>query len=259
MSISDTTLKILHGTAGSFHLIQAIYAESLVNTIFKNNGQFPITNPIGQEINYIGSFQLTQLVPFFPLLSSLNHFWALIDFKRYIHFVETGYNPIRWIEYSLSASIMTFIIAMLSGISDIKTLIGLVIANIGMQFIGYSVEKDTSVTLTTKNKAMYETTLREQISGFIILILTFAVIGVSFVTNVVQDEVPGFVWSIIFIIFALYLVFGILSFMYTQSGNPEKHSSLNFRKVEVGYIVLSFISKTFLTNMVLFGSIQSKP
>lgn len=265
MPISDKSLRILHGTAGTFHLIQAIYAEVFVNTIYKNQGQFPLTNPVGTNINNLGTFQLTQLVPIFPFLSSLNHAWAVFDFDRYLTYVDKGYNPVRWIEYSMSASIMTFIIANLSGISDVKTLTGLVLANVAMQYTGYVAEKDTSIALKSKDLGIlskshvaYENAMHEEIVGFIMLVLTFSVIGTSFFTNVADEGAPAFVWSIIFILFGLYVVFGVLSVMYARSVLPNS-KKLSFRQVEVGYLVLSFVSKTFLTNMVLFGSVRPMP
>lgn len=259
MPISDTSLRVLHGTAGALHLVQAIYAEALVNTIYKDEGEFPLTNPVGNNINELTSFQLTQLVPIFPFLSSLNHLWAVIDFQRYLTYVEKGYNPVRWIEYSMSASIMTFIIANLCGVSDVKALTGLVLANIAMQYTGYAAEKDTAIAIYTRSDVTSSSAMRQEVVGFILLVLTFSVIGISFFTNVADQGAPAFVWCIIFIIFALYIVFGVLSLMYAKTANENSTSKLTFRQVEVGYLVLSFVSKTFLTNMVLFGSVRPMP
>jgi hypothetical protein len=267
--ISDKTLKILHGTAALCHLIQAAYGEALVNTIYKNKSLFQIANPTYENTNVIGEYQLSQLVPIFSLLSTVNHSWALFDFQHYKKFVDQGYNPVRWGEYSISAGLMTYVIASLSGITDIKTLIGLLLANGAMQFSGYSIEKLVSQSIHDPDdrfaQVLYQSAVREQIVGFIIFILQMAIVWIAFFTSVAQSdqEVPAFVWTIILILTALYLAFGLLSVCYMRGADRKLTNTgfkafreTDFRKVEVGYIILSFISKTFLMNMVLFGSVN---
>lgn len=300
LSVSDKTLKILHGSAALCHLIQAAYAEALVNTVYKDKAIFDIANPTYDNTNVIGSYDLAQLVPIFSLLSSANHTWALFDFQRYATFVEKGYNPVRWTEYSMSAGLMTYIIASLSGITDIKTLIGILIANVALQYTGYSVEKLTAQSMRSDDlickDILYQGAIREQIIGFLIFAVQMAIVWIAFFTSVAQSDqdVPIYVWTIIFILTALYLAFGLLSVCYTRGasvfntrgakpsrdnntrgasvfntrddGIPTSNKSktgfsafreTDFRKVEVGYIALSFISKTFLMNMVLFGSVSA--
>jgi len=273
MEVSDKTLKILHGTAALFHLIQAGYGEALVNTVFKNQSSFEISNPTYNNTNILGAYDLAQLVPIFSLLSSMNHSWALLDFTHYKSFVDQGYNPVRWGEYSISAGLMTYVIASLSGITDIKTLIGILLANAAMQYSGYSIEKLTGESIRSENnifaKILYNTAVREQIVGFMLFAVQMSIVWIAFFTSVAQSdqEVPAFVWSIILILTALYLAFGLLSVCYMRGGNRDlgantgfKHfRETNFRKVEVGYIILSFISKTFLMNMVLFGAVTGQP
>jgi hypothetical protein len=282
--VSDKTLKILHGSAALCHLIQGAYAEALVNTVYKDKAIFEIANPTYDNTNVIGSYDLAQLVPIFSLLSSANHTWALFDFQRYAAFVEKGYNPIRWTEYSMSAGLMTYIIASLSGITDIKTLVGILIANVALQYTGYSVEKLTAQSIHSDNsickEILYQSAIREQIIGFLIFAVQMAIVWVAFFTSVAQSDqdVPIYVWTIIFILTALYLTFGLLSVCYTRGAKPSRDNDTrgasvpnnnktgflafretDFRKVEVGYIALSFISKTFLMNMVLFGSVSATP
>lgn len=220
--------------------------------------------------------------------SSANHTWALFDFQRYASFVEKGYNPIRWTEYSMSAGLMTYIIASLSGITDIKTLVGILIANVALQYTGYSVEKLTAQSLRSDDLVckdmLYQGAIREQIIGFLIFAVQMAIVWIAFFTSVAQSDqdVPIYVWTIIFILTALYLAFGLLSVCYTRGvqttrgAKPSRDNNTrgandnnktgflafretDFRKVEVGYIALSFISKTFLMNMVLFGSVSATP
>lgn len=252
--ISDLTLRILHGSAMGFHLIQGVYGEVLVNTMYKDREEFPIGNPIlGKTPNTIGTYDLTQLAPVFSFLSAANHLWAVSDFTRYLQWVDRGYNPVRWIEYSVSAGLMYYIVAVLSGVIDIKTLVLLVCTNLALQYTGYSIEKDSALKNT-------DSANRQQVIGFLIFASQMVCIWTAFFTSVAEEsnEIPILVWFIIFFITALFLSFGLLSLAYTRGRSGEKTHLVesDFRKIEVGYIILSFVAKTFLMNTVLFGSVN---
>ena len=259
-TISDTNLKIMHAVAGSFHLIQGIYGETIVNTLFKNAEKFTLKNPVFNKNIEIGKYNLAQMAPIFSFLSSVNHIWAVVDSPRYFQWVEKGYNPVRWIEYSMSAGIMYYMIAALSGIVDIKTLTLLVISNVALQYTGYSIEKDSANAILQNNERSYDSATRQQVIGFLIFFAQVACIWTGFFTSLSTSEqdVPVMVWLIIFIITALFLSFGLLSLAYTRGYLKKKNlSERDFRKIETGYIVLSFVAKTFLMNMVLFGSVNN--
>lgn len=262
MIVSDQLLRNLHIGAASAHFVQFMYAEALVNTSFSKKGYFPVDNRLGTRENVISEYQLTQVVPIFSLLSTCNHVWSAIRFDAYRDQIEQGYNPWRWIEFSASASLMNYIVGQLSGITDIKLLSALIGANVSLQYIGYSLEKDSGRALQMHDSHLYESAMRQQVAGFLIFATYMSAIFTSFFTAISQTAgVPDFVYSVIFIIFALYLCFGVLSLAYTRGAKPgpqPKWSIRNFRNVEVGYLVLSFVAKTFLLNMVLFGASRDK-
>ncbi len=59
----------------------------------------------------------------------------------YLYELGRERNPYRWLEYSLSASIMIVLIAMLTGISDVAALIALVGVNASMIGFGWMQER----------------------------------------------------------------------------------------------------------------------
>jgi hypothetical protein len=265
--LSDKTLTILHASAAMAHLVQAGYGWTLANTIYKDKGEAVLTNPIttfeNGEVTHrndiIGKYQLTQIVPIFSLLSTVNHAWAVFDKKRYFNYVEKGYNPTRWMEFSLSAGIMTWIIAQLSGISDIKLLSTLAISNVALQMVGLGVEKEVSRCNNADDS--FHSAMLQEIIGFIIFIAIMSPIWTSFFSSIEKSEEnpPDFVYTIIFIITTLYLTFGLLSIAYVRgckngSSSFWKLRENNFRKVELGYIILSLVSKSLLLNLTLFGT-----
>lgn len=273
MDPSDKTLKILHGSAALCHLIQFAYGEYLIQTKYKNEAYFPLTNNVNsfkeedktKNIIITKEYQISQLVPIFSLLSSINHTWAVFDFKRYISYVDDkGYNPVRWLEFSISAGLMTYLVSSMSGINDIKLLITLGLMNIPLQYSGYSIEKDVGRSLKSNNKQeklnLYDSAKRQEIMGFQIFLAQMTAIWIAFSTSIIKssEKVPEYVWSILFIITFLYILFGIISVLYLRTAEPNSKSKITFRKIEVYYIILSFVAKTFLLNMVLFGSVRPK-
>jgi len=235
-----------HLGAAIAHGIQSIYTFGLGNTIYKDKGFFPITNQVGtKEPNNFATIQLINLVGIFPAMSMINHLWAFFDRERYESFVKKGFNPVRWIEYGASAGIMFNVISILSLQTDVKALSSQYIANIAMQYVGYLIEEQVA-------KNSVQDSLHLEIIGTFIFIAIWAPIMTSFFTAIstADEPVPDTVWVIIIIMTFLMLSFAILSIVYIKK--------ISFQNVELGYIILSFISKTFLTNMTLFGALYAQ-
>ena len=57
--------------------------------------------------------------------------------RRYLAHLGSGINPARWVEYSLSSSLMIVLIAQLVGISDVAALVGLFGVNTAMIRFGW--------------------------------------------------------------------------------------------------------------------------
>jgi len=260
--VTDVLLRALHGSCAGLHLAQGVYGEVLVNTLFAGQARFPLTNSVMNDDHVVGTYNLAQLAPVFSFLSAANHLWAVSDFSGYLQWVDQrGYNPVRWLEYSVSAGLMWYLVAVLSGIVDIKPLVLLVLTNVALQYTGYSIEKDSAAALRQQNEARYEAAQRQHVIGFLIFAAQMVCVWTAFITSVTTSEnnVPWLVWLIMVVITALFLSFGLLSLAYTRGfvgGQKPRLSERDFRKIEVGYLVLSFVAKTFLMNAVLFGAVN---
>eukprot|EP00527_Entomoneis_sp_CCMP2396_P008906 CAMPEP_0198143486 /NCGR_PEP_ID=MMETSP1443-20131203/7907_1 /TAXON_ID=186043 /ORGANISM="Entomoneis sp., Strain CCMP2396" /LENGTH=200 /DNA_ID=CAMNT_0043806731 /DNA_START=36 /DNA_END=635 /DNA_ORIENTATION=+ len=78
----------------------------------------------GPDPNKLFSLSTGYLAGVFLLLSALDHFLVCSIFKgTYEKGLRANYNIFRWIEYSISASIMHILVGLLSGISDIQMLL----------------------------------------------------------------------------------------------------------------------------------------
>ena len=85
--------------------------------------------------------------------------------------LSTGIQPMRWIEYALSSSVMIVIIASLSGIQEIGTLIAIFGVNAAMNLFGWSME--------SANQGRTKVQWNHYVFGVIAGIVPWLVIGVA--------------------------------------------------------------------------------
>jgi hypothetical protein len=219
------------------HLVAAVLhaAQFAIALNFVVNGSeglvVQITNPPGE------SFSLTVkwLVPFFSALSVCNHALYLCGFRQHW---------IKWAEYSISAGLMFALVSILSGLLDLRALILMVGANFGLQFMVYDSERgrvgyDLLGPATTGDRPPL-------IAGFVVWGFMSAGILVAYITTVLyHSDVPVMVHVIVSFITLAMASFGVVATLRVSTIQREWY-----------YIFLSIVSKTFLSNSVLFGSLR---
>ena len=243
-------LRNLHGFATLAHAAQSAYSFAITNAN-KDKGLYSIVNAESKLVTY----NLGNVVAVFPLLAAADHAWCFLSPESYGQMVNRGWNTARWIEYAGSAGLMFHVIAQLSGIKDIKVLILLFGGNVVMQGLGYMSERASA----ENNPLMAR--LHNSL-GFTMFATLWAPILVSFFTELANSEtrVPSFVYAIIFVMLSLFLVFGLVSLAYLRGKEARARfwSESDFAKIEIYYLTLSFVAKTLLTNLTLFG-VLGKP
>lgn len=260
--MNQDPLFTAHAVAAVLHGVQAIAAGAILST--QPAKPFPLTTgAYGRPGLQCSANHIPYLIPTFSALSAVNHSWACLDWKGYQASLAgevDGAVGVRWAEYGLSAGVMTWVLAQLSGITDVSALTLLLVVNAGMQWVGYMVEK-------TGDPEGYWT-----VAGFAL----FAAIWVPIVTNffvslrVATDEgfdVPTLVYAIIFVELSLFLTFGVVSAVSRQrlrrnskNGNSLAADRLKLvRQREFGYIALSLVSKSLLTWMAVGGALNAGP
>lgn len=179
-------------------------------------------------------------------------------FPYYSNVFSTGSNPLRWIEYSITAGVMTWIVASLSGYSNAFGLALIFFCNIWMQLSGYSFEQDnlgfkwplTDRKVPNRRRVDWY----HFIEGFIPFIIIWAIILTYFFVALASDskEVPVFVWFAIFGILALYCLFPLNMVLHYTQIFPWIDKNSNY---ELTWIFLSITAKSFLYYTLLIGSV----
>lgn len=158
-------------------------------------------------------------------------------FGRYASELRRGRNRFRWVEYSISSTLMIVLIALVTGIIDLAALIALSFANISMILFGWIME----MVNRADRKAWWTPFWFGCIAG----IGPWLAIASYIYVNVSQDGSegpPGFVYGIIFSLFFFFNTFAINQWLqYRQVG---KWADYVFG--ETIYIVLSLVAKSVL-------------
>ena len=157
--------------------------------------------------------------------------------------LHRGINRFRWIEYSLSASIMIVLIGFYFGLTGITTVIVIVGANVAMILFGWLQE-----AANPPDRA--RTTMLPFWFGTIAGCAPWAAIVVNLVG---ADEIPGFVIGIFVSLLILFSSFAVNQWLQYRRIGPWR----NYVFGEKAYLVLSLTAKTLLAWQIFAGSLAS--
>jgi hypothetical protein len=219
------------------------------------------------EARHVGKVSIGLLSGIFILLSFADHFLvATFLYKPYKAALKEGRNPFRWIEYSVSAPLMHVEIALLCGIYDVHTLFaifGLTSITMVFGYLGETAPKDGSSESLGKAICHGRTPTRIKVFllGCIPHLYNWFIIFCYFFRAVHYGNPPDFVWSIIFIIFAVDASFGIVALGHARGVRVSipccccrlKIDLSEYRNVELCYMALSILAKQSLAWMQYWG------
>ena len=176
-------------------------------------------------------------VAIFLGLSALFHFLVASPqfFDRYWKGLGEQRNYFRWVEYSLSSSVMIVLIALICGVSDIVAIVALFGVNASMILFGWLQEK-------------YETPGNGGWLPFIFGCIAGIVpwLGIGFyilsVGGPAGTSAPAFVYGIVISLFLLFNVFALVQWLqYKKVGKWS-----DYLRGERTYITLSLVAKSAL-------------
>ena len=182
-------------------------------------------------------------IAIFLFLSAVFHVLvAIVMPDRYRTQLAAGQNQFRWIEYSLSASLMIVLIALLPGITDIAALVALFGVNAGMIFFGSVQER-----YERPGGSLWPFWL-----GSVLGIVPWIAIGVYLFSPGSAAEPPGFVYGIFFSLFVFFNSFAVnMVLQYRKVGRWS-----NYLYGERVYILLSLFAKSALAWQVFAGTLR---
>jgi uncharacterized membrane protein len=253
--ISFAYLKRVNIGAGILHFVQGIVMVALglskaynldIYTFYlkftKLGTQSFLIQPDPKVLFTIGYIGVVAAL--FPLMSATAHFTiAFVKNKTYNDNLKKGMNPYRWYEYALSSSLMIFLIASFVGVWELWSLVMIFVLNAMMIMFGYLMEKTNQYT----EKTDWTPFALGCISGGTPWIAIYAYF-IAAISSVSQN-VPTFVYLILFIYFILFNVFAVnMVLQYKGIGRWK-----DYLYGERTYIILSFVAKSILAWLVFIG------
>ena len=197
---------------------------------------------------HIWDLPIGPAVALFFLMSAIAHFTMAFPARGwYEAHLARGQNPIRWVEYSFSSSVMIVVIAALAGVQEVGTLIAIFGVNAAMILFGWSME----IANEGRDRPQWLHYVFGCIAGVVPWMVIFATILIS-ATEPNSAPIPAFVIAIFVTLFISFNVFAI-------------NQVLQYRKVgrwrdylygERAYMLFSLIAKSLLAWQVFFGTLR---
>jgi hypothetical protein len=191
------------------------------------------------------------LVGFFFVTAAFHLYYAASFDGRYGEMIERGNNYVRWIEYSISSTMMLYVIALLSGVKDKHIYQTIFATNIAMIYTGQVVED---------NIREGKSWVAPMAVGFMLLIAEFSIIIRDFNARLEEVDtfsraypersngrtIPSWLKYMVFVLFAFFSCFGFISLYGAYSGAP-------YENVEKLYLLFSLAAKATLGFFLAYG------
>ena len=245
-------LRQLNLAAGFLHL-----ASLAAILLLSNDASLPVNATYLTEAPGTGNFSdpinlfnlnIGYMVAAFLALSAFFHFLISSPamFPRYVSGLKNHINMFRWVEYSLSSSLMIIVILQLNGTADYIALLGIFGVNVCMILFGWLQEK-------------YTTPGDGDLLPFFFGCLAGSIPWIATAINLISPKgptdatAPGFVYGIVVSLFILFNCFAIVQWkQYKARGKWS-----NYLHGERIYIVLSLVAKSVLAWQVFSGALAS--
>jgi hypothetical protein len=181
----------------------------------------------------------------FLLLAAVDHLAVALPgvTRWYARNLERGINDARWIEYSLSASLMVVVIATFAGVTDGRALLAVAGANAAMILFGLVMEHVNSG--------------RDRVDwlpfwlGCVVGAMPWIVIAVSIAGSEASGTVPGFVYGIFVSLFVFFMSFAANQWLQFRRIGPWARPLVP----EWTYLGLSLVAKSALAWQVYAGAL----
>jgi hypothetical protein len=234
--------------AAAIHLAQAVVVVLLATDfalpVTASYLQGPPGTPV-QEPVQLFEIPTGAAVAAFLALSALAHLLvSTVWWRRYVADLARSRNQARWVEYSLSSSLMIVLIAQLVGISDVAALVALFGVNASMILFGWLQERYEE----PGGGGWLPFTF-----GCIAGIVPWVAIAIYVVAPGSASSVspPGFVYAILVSLFVFFNVFALNQWLQYRS----RGRWADYLFGERIYILLSLVAKSALAWQVFAGTL----
>lgn len=251
---------------GVLHLVLAVTVVVALYAVKNNRNKDKTdvwrTTPLSQEeeegwrykIGAIqsGTLHLGVLLAVFAAITAAAHFFYGTS-PLYGQWLTQGWNPGRWLEYAVTATLMVVVIAFVDGTKTQDTVALLALMTAATMAFGFLGESRlvNGQTNTGASKV-------EWITSMGLFLGVWAVLGLNFFTLIKdsndspdENKPPSWLWAVYFTQFLFFASFaGVHAWRMTKGASPLVEGAL---KAEGAYTTLSVAAKATLIGLLLGG------
>jgi hypothetical protein len=237
--------------AGVLHLSQMIVVLALANDFTLPIVARYMAGPPGSTFTdpiTLLDAPIGLTVAIFLGLSAFFHFLVASPqfFGRYSAGLAQQRNYFRWVEYSMSSSVMIVLIALITGVSDVAAIVAIFGANAAMILFGWLQEK-----YETPGNGGWLPFIFGCIAGIVPwLALIFYVLSIG---GPADTSAPAFVYGIVISIFLFFNSFALVQWLqYKKVGKWS-----DYLRGERTYITLSLVAKSALAWQIFASTLAA--
>ena len=204
----------------------------------------PVKAQGASPTNELFSLPIGPTVALFLILAAIDHLIVAAPrvHRWYEHNLDAHVNYARWIEYSISASVMIVLIAMFVGIRDIAALLAIFGVNTAMILFGLLMERQQEPGSADWSAFWF---------GSLAGIVPWIAIGIYIFGG--PNRPPGFVYAITIVELVLFFSFALnMVLQYRQVGRWR-----DYLTGETTYIVLSLTAKSLLAWLIFANVLRT--
>ena len=249
--LNPAKLRRANLIAGVLHLAQMVVVLALSNDFTLPIVARYMAGPPGSTFTdpiVLLDAPIGLTVAIFLGLSAFFHFLVSSPqfFARYSAGLEKNHNYFRWVEYSISSSVMIVLIALITGVSDVAAIVAIFGANASMILFGWLQEKYES-----PGNGGWLPFIFGCIAGVVPwLALIFYVLSIGGPSD---TAAPAFVYGIVISIFIFFNSFALVQWLqYKKVGKWS-----DYLRGERTYITLSLVAKSALAWQIFASTLVS--
>lgn len=250
----NRVLSVLHG--GQFLVMLGIASTAVAFAPF-----VPTVKPILANGTFTGieqtqvqlfSIPLAWFIASFLAMSAIAHAvagWPLRS--RYEGWLARGMNPLRWVEYAFSSTVMIVAIAYLSFIRDVPALVAIAGCNVAMILFGWSME---AANEGRRDHPDWKHYIFGCIAGIAPWIGIFSILLAYGAQPDLPNGagIPAFVYVIVGSLFVSFNIFAItMVLQYRRIGRWR-----DYLTGEKTYMMMSLVAKSLLAWQVFSGTLR---
>lgn len=264
-------LRKINAAVGAVHLLSSVALSWLSVeeepwkapvTFVESSWQYATENQTscGDELKCFAQFELVRspvdievavIAVLFGVISGVGHMVGAFFAEFSLESAESGFNVIRWSDYSVSASLMIVVLSAICGVTEGYTLVLVALLQCALLLVAMLAEM---VICTEVSGPSMQTSISKwaAIAATILYLGLWAPAWGTIAASQAGDgaKPPWFVWIIIGSLFALFSSFAVVYFWYLNAPQPRVSSELR-------YVALSLTAKVAL-HWTLYVSILSR-